>query len=698
MTQSLKKRFQLFAFVSAAAFLLFSFLGFWRIQFFTEKLFELRENSRQMESNLRENFESTKLIGDIHASLRLYIQLAEPTFLEQLHRDVETLSHSLPDSLQRELKQFLEMVSVLEVRMTSQRENASRLAATERQIMTTTRQLLRNVEPAFLLRIQNITGSAFLKHHHIYVNTLLTGQPDTLEFLRQESTTLFQEVYAQLNALIAELPATPQKHAKSLLETYLALEDAAATITAIRITTLRTQIEIEKQLNEIDTAIAKNSLLRLNSSSQFFGEGLSLARNNFALIVYSLIGFSLLFCLMAFYLNRRMIAPLLAFADLLKKTANILVGIRNHRVEQNDNYQALALLGDQRQDEIGDMAQAVKSLVQRMKDLFIFRQAIEADQCPAKIYKRLAGIFSEKFGLSHFIIFEAKVEIGRMEVVNLQPPELREALPPEHGVQECRANRTGHLITSLDDPQACSIFPFRDRFDHVCLPMLVGGSVTGVVEFLLPLTLSREEKRAYRERIEEASHFVAEALPMIQGKQLAAKLQEMAIRDQLTGLYNRHFLQESLPRLAGNSKRRGSQLSILICDLDRFKEINDQYGHPAGDTILVQFAKILVNSARESDLLVRFGGEEFMMILVDCDLDGGMGFGEKLRKSVEQYKFHTGGENLRLTISFGVSTFPMGEHDDIAAAIRRADQALYQAKEQGRNLGLPQETQGTPAG
>jgi len=691
---NLKKRFQAFAFISVGSVVLFSVLGFWRIQYFNEKLFALRENSHQLENNLRENFESTKLVGDIRTSLRLYMQLAEPAFLSRIHNDTEILARTLPDALKKDLNHFLEMVNVLEVRMNSLRENSTRVYEIEKRIMAANRELLMAVDRSFFFKIQNITSTSCLKHHHLYVSSLLTGQPDTLKHLQEETAASFMDLHDRLSRLAEELPDQHRAKAVLLIEAYLDLEDAVNTIAAIRSTTLTTQIEVEKELNLISVNIAQNSLGRLNTVSQFVWEGLALAKRNFTLLVYSFICFSILFCLMVFYLNRRMVAPLITFVDLLRKTADIMVGIRNQRVEQNENYQALALLGSERRDEIGDMAEAVKSLVLRMKDLFVFRQAIEADQTTEQIYNRLATIFSEKYSLAQFIIYEITPQSEGMEVVHAQPAALQESLPHFRTADICRASRTGIITSSIEDPQACSIFPFKDRFDHICLPMLVGGSVIGVIEFLLPLALSPEERTAARNKIEEAYHFVAEALPVLQSKHLAARLQQMAIRDQLTGLYNRHFLQETLPQLSGSALRRNSTLGILMCDLDKFKEINDNFGHGVGDMILAQLAKILVNTTRGTDLVIRFGGEEFVVILVDCGFESALAMAEKLRKNVEQYKFHTGEMTLKLTVSIGVSVFPDGSEEDIESAINEADRAMYRAKEQGRNRVLSTITSG----
>ena len=240
-------------------------------------------------------------------------------------------------------------------------------------------------------------------------------------------------------------------------------------------------------------------------------------------------------------------------------------------------------------------------------------------------------------------------------------------------------------ITSFEDPTLCAMYPFRDSMDHVCLPMLVGGRVIGVVQFLFSLYASDEVKEKNSLALNEARHYIAEALPVLQSKHLAAKLEEMATEDQLTGLYNRRFLENSLEQIVAGIQRRDSQIGILMCDMDYFKEINDNHGHDAGDAVLTQLAKVLINTVRQADMVIRFGGEEFLILLMDCERDRAAEMAERIREAVEKYKFQIHGTVIKKTTSIGVAEFPSFESKGIWECIKYSDVALYRAKESGRN-------------
>ena len=122
-----------------------------------------------------------------------------------------------------------------------------------------------------------------------------------------------------------------------------------------------------------------------------------------------------------------------------------------------------------------------------------------------------------------------------------------------------------------------------------------------------------------------------------------------------------------------------------MCDLDRFKSVNDTYGHAAGDAILKQFSQILMDAAREIDRVGRYGGEEVMLLLPGTGLDAGVTFAERVRKQVESNTFTFDGTSIRRTASFGVSAWPHPRITDCDALMRAADDALYVAKETGRN-------------
>lgn len=165
--------------------------------------------------------------------------------------------------------------------------------------------------------------------------------------------------------------------------------------------------------------------------------------------------------------------------------------------------------------------------------------------------------------------------------------------------------------------------------------------------------------------------------------------QERAMTDALTGLLNRYGLQRSLVREHAEARRYARPLSCLIIDLDHFKKINDTYGHPAGDTALRQTATILVEAVRRSDMVFRHGGEEFLVLLPETDLEGAIALAEKIREVTAARPFGDDETVFSLTLSVGVARLCEGEsgHDMIA----RADLALYHAKEHGRNRVEPAE-------
>jgi diguanylate cyclase (GGDEF)-like protein len=164
-----------------------------------------------------------------------------------------------------------------------------------------------------------------------------------------------------------------------------------------------------------------------------------------------------------------------------------------------------------------------------------------------------------------------------------------------------------------------------------------------------------------------------------------SQLEEQATTDALTGLYNRRHLYDLYPKLSADAERRGKTLTVIIADLDFFKEINDQYGHVNGDKVLTQFSTNMQECCRVSDFVFRIGGEEFL-ILTTGGVAGGEILAEKIRKVTEERTVPIGNEILSVTASFGVAQAEPGETDvGLSEVLTRADRALYAAKEGGRN-------------
>lgn len=160
-------------------------------------------------------------------------------------------------------------------------------------------------------------------------------------------------------------------------------------------------------------------------------------------------------------------------------------------------------------------------------------------------------------------------------------------------------------------------------------------------------------------------------------------LHELAMRDQLTELYNRHFLTAIGPQRVLEAKKNQQPLSLLVIDLDHFKQINDTHGHAAGDFVLESVGRLLINSTRDQDIAIRFGGEEFALILLDCSLEQACSKAEEIRRKI--MALEVGESSIKLTASIGASTLKLNTDEGIAGMFSRADKGLYLSKSGGRN-------------
>lgn len=216
----------------------------------------------------------------------------------------------------------------------------------------------------------------------------------------------------------------------------------------------------------------------------------------------------------------------------------------------------------------------------------------------------------------------------------------------------------------------------RDAREHV-IAGLEGGADDYLTKPVDEAELLARMKTARR---------VAELEQRLRAAQQAALRQSLT--DALTGAYNRRHLMDQLPRELERARRYGQPVSVLICDIDFFKKVNDGYGHGAGDDVLVAFAQMLNGAVRrEIDCVARYGGEEFVVLLPQTDLSGALAVGEKLRAATAALEIPTSGHVLRITSSFGVATLqPQWPDAPVAGMLlEQADACLYESKERGRN-------------
>lgn len=329
-----------------------------------------------------------------------------------------------------------------------------------------------------------------------------------------------------------------------------------------------------------------------------------------------------------------------------------------------------------------DPLQESIEVIGQLAAVYNFKRAIEQDVGKDDIYERLAEILRDRCGFSNFVFTEIDAT-GNEAVIVYQEGDQYFCKDVIFGdANKCRAKRVGKQIVSSDFPHLCPYFD-SDEKEHFCIPITIGGNIGFVINITFN---SKEELENNKHYIPYIENFANESAPVIETKRLMQILKESSLKDSLTGLHNRRFLDEYVEKLAPQVIRQKQNIAIIMIDMDYFKKVNDNYGHDVGDIVLKELSFILRDTVREADLVVRYGGEEFIIILSNIEnIESAMSVAEKLRVAVEEKVIKIGNEKtLQKTISLGVSYFPE-DSTSIWEAIKYADIALYEAKHTGRN-------------
>ncbi|MEQ1705935.1 MAG: PleD family two-component system response regulator [Rickettsiales bacterium] len=236
--------------------------------------------------------------------------------------------------------------------------------------------------------------------------------------------------------------------------------------------------------------------------------------------------------------------------------------------------------------------------------------------------------------------------------------------------------RLASYIKSQEETRHVPIIVFVDEDErHIMLKALEMG-----INDYLTVPVDKNEM-AVRIRTQLHRKFYQDEL-----KAQYQKSVSMALTDGLTGLYNRHYLNAHLGNMIKQATKSSKKLALIIMDMDHFKNVNDTYGHDAGDMVLKQLAAIITRAARATDLPARFGGEEFVMLMPETDPTSALGVANRMRELVEKTLFviDDSRNTINLTVSIGIANLT-GEGDTAEKFIKRADEALYIAKNSGRN-------------
>jgi diguanylate cyclase (GGDEF)-like protein len=213
----------------------------------------------------------------------------------------------------------------------------------------------------------------------------------------------------------------------------------------------------------------------------------------------------------------------------------------------------------------------------------------------------------------------------------------------------------------------------------VVLPLLVHENALG------SLVLGSNQKGAFGDAVRPTLEVLARHIAVsLANARMVKRLEDLATTDGLTGLLNKRTLSELAKQKVRSAERFDKPLSVLICDLDHFKKINDVHGHDVGDVVIRGFADVLRRTKRDTDLVGRFGGEEFVVACEETDAEGAELLAERIRAELEGTTFHAKDGPIRVTCSIGVATYPRAG-TDWDTLFKATDEALYVSKRTGRN-------------
>jgi len=324
-----------------------------------------------------------------------------------------------------------------------------------------------------------------------------------------------------------------------------------------------------------------------------------------------------------------------------------------------------------------------------MVDAVRFRQTIESDRNQQEIYERIRLVLKTGFGLETFSLYEIDPERDRLNALFVEGLPEGSSLWCDEDIlidaAACRARRTAQEVDSFAEAGICGAFAGHKvapegGYFHICMPLMLGGSVGAVLQILF----NGDEAPDIEDKLHSIRTHIDEAAPVIESKRLTQILKESTLKDPLTGLYNRRFLEQFSDRLTSTTDRRESCLSLLMCDLDSFKATNDTHGHEIGDLVLREAVRVFSASVRHTDFLIRMGGDEFLAILADSSPEMAMEVAERTRSSMEANRFKIASKTIKMTISLGVAVYPT-DSEDFDECMRAADTALYSAKGTGCN-------------
>ena len=377
-------------------------------------------------------------------------------------------------------------------------------------------------------------------------------------------------------------------------------------------------------------------------------------------IITKIIVITLIFLIIAIFTTRHFIRP------YIKLFEDLELGI-DKAYKGDFSYKVTTSLSD----DAGKVAQRLNEL----SDIFRFKKTIELDATKQDIYNRLAHILINHLSIKDFVIFEINNSKKEKKVVYKTDFSWDENFI-NLNISSCRAYRISSEVFSTEFHKICESC-YCENAEMICLPFIINDSYSLLLHIKSD---SKEEVELIKESIAIIKNYFDIAQPVLESKLLMNILKDSSLKDALTGLYNRRYLDEFVDEIHDSNKT----FSILMADIDYFKQINDKYGHDMGDKVLKGISDVLRANIKGSDLAIRFGGEEFLILLFNITPENAVKKAEEIRIEFSKKIFRSTEGDFSKTLSIGLSHYP-NQSDTIWHSIKYADVALYEAKNSGRN-------------
>ena len=358
--------------------------------------------------------------------------------------------------------------------------------------------------------------------------------------------------------------------------------------------------------------------------------------------------------------------------ELIEKLETVLTGIERNLV---------AFVHNRASNVSSDKLLTAKKIIEDISEIYNYKKTIETDLTKEDIYYRLVLVLRDKLKIKSFYIFENDL-IKDERCTIFSTKDIKPCCSLNKNVKEqCRAERTDNIILSENFPEICRVATCENCTEYFCIPFSINEQKSITIHIL---SEDKESLKQFKQQIGIIKKYLEETKPILESRMLMDVLRERNLVDGMTGLYNRKYLDEFIDKRMPQELASGTTYAIMFLDIDYFKMVNDTYGHDAGDAILQKLSKTMKESVSEHEFIVRYGGEEFLIIMKNPTSESAHELATKINAEFAKLVFTFNNVSFSKTVSIGYAFFP-ADTNQIWKCIKYADLCLYEAKETGRN-------------